>query len=61
MKTERLNYALVAGIVALAALLLSGVYSGLGIEAVVGYGAVVALLAVAALEYRGSWKSLERK
>lgn len=58
MKTERLSYAIVAGIVALAALLLAGVYSGLRIEALVGYGAVIALAAMVGLEYRINWRAL---
>ncbi len=58
MKTERLSYALIVGAVASAAVLLSGVRSNVGLDTVIGHGAVLVLVAVAALEYRISWKSL---
>lgn len=61
MKSERLSYALIAGILALVVLLLSGVRSNVQLDTVIAYGAFIALLAVAALDYRIRWKSLVGK
>jgi hypothetical protein len=49
--------AVIPGLIAVAALLLS-IRSTLTAESVIGYGAVVALLGVAALEYRVTWKRI---
>ena len=61
MKSERLSYALIAGILALVVLLLSGVRSNVHIDTVIAYSAIVVLVALAALEYRIRWKSLVGK
>jgi hypothetical protein len=45
------------GLVAATALLLS-VRSSVSVESLIGYGSVAALLCVAALEYRITWKRL---
>ena len=49
--------AVLSSVIAVAALLLS-TRSPVNAEAVIGYGAVLALLGMAALEYRLSWKRL---
>jgi hypothetical protein len=49
--------AVLSGLVAVAALLLS-TRSPVNAEAAIGYAAVLALLGMAALEYRISWKRL---
>ena len=49
--------AVIPGLIAVAAILLS-IRSTLTADSVIGYGAVVALLGVAALEYRVTWKRI---
>lgn len=58
MKNDIIALAVILGtLVASAAFLLSS-QSQIGVEALVGYGSVIALLGVAALEYRIGWKWL---
>ncbi|MCX6952949.1 MAG: hypothetical protein NTV51_12405 [Verrucomicrobia bacterium] len=58
MKNDTITLAALLGtIVASAAFLLSS-QAQVSVEAIVGYGSVIALLGVAALEYRISWKWL---
>ena len=58
MKTERLPYALVAGILAVVAGLLAVVRSSLQVESLVGYGVIVMLVATAVVDYRINWKRI---
>jgi hypothetical protein len=55
MKNNKLVMAAIPGVIAVAALVLSLRYP-IDADTLVGYGSVIALLAVAALEYRLSWK-----
>jgi hypothetical protein len=56
MKNDIITLAVVlASIVAGAAFLLSA-QSPISVESIVGYGSVITLLAVAALDYRLNWK-----
>ena len=55
MKTNKVILAAIPGLIATAALVLS-VRSQVDPALLVGYGAVLALLGVAALEYRINWK-----
>lgn len=58
MKNDIITLAAALGtIIAGAAFLLSS-QSPVSVDAIVGYGSVIALLGVAALEYRISWKWL---
>jgi hypothetical protein len=54
---KSLVLAVPVSLLAVAALVLS-VRSSVNAESLIGYGSVLALLAVAALEYRISWKRL---
>jgi hypothetical protein len=55
MKNNKLVMAAIPGVIAVAALVLSLRYS-VDADTLIGYGSVVALVAVAAVEYRLSWK-----
>ncbi len=55
MKNTKLILAATLGTVALAALVLS-LRSQVNADSLLGYGAVIALLAVAGVEYRIDWK-----
>lgn len=56
MKNDKVILAVIPGVViALAALALS-FRSPVGLDVLIGYGSVLALLGVAALEYRINWK-----
>ena len=57
MKTNMNVIAASLGIVAVAALVLS-FRSSVSAESVIGYGSVLALVVMAALEYRINWKRL---
>lgn len=57
MKTSKLVQAVIPGVIAIAAFVLS-LRSPLTVESLVGYGSVLMLLAVVALEYRVSWKRI---
>ncbi len=58
MKNDIITLAAILGaIIAFAAFLLSA-QSPVSVEALVGYGSVLTLLGVAALEYRISWRGL---
>lgn len=58
MKTERLPYALIAGILAAAVGLLAVVRSTLPVDSLVGYGVIFMIAATAAVEYRINWKRI---
>ena len=58
MKNEITHLAISLGLIGAAAYLLSRVHPAVTAESLIGYGVVLALLAMAALEYRLSWKSL---
>jgi hypothetical protein len=55
MKNNKLVLAALPGVIAAAALLLS-FRSPIAVENLIGYGSVLALLAVMAVEYRINWK-----
>lgn len=55
MKNNKLILAVIPGVIALAALVLS-VRSSVSADSFAGYASVIALLGVAALEYRINWK-----
>jgi hypothetical protein len=57
MKTNVIVLAVTLGSVAIAALVLS-FRSSVDVDSVIGYGSVLALVGMAALEYRISWKRL---
>ena len=57
MKTNIIVLAASLGTVAIAALLLS-FRSSVSVDSVIGYGSVLALVGMAALEYRINWKRL---
>jgi len=58
MKNNKLIHAVIPGaLIALAALMLS-LRHLVSVDSIVGYGCVIALLGVAALEYRISWRRL---
>lgn len=54
---KNLAFAVPVSLVAVAALVLS-LRSSVSVESLIGYGSVLALLSVAALEYRITWKRL---
>jgi hypothetical protein len=58
MKNEVTTLAVTLSLMATAIYLLSRVHSAISADSVVGFGAVAVLLAVAAVEYRISWKKL---
>lgn len=58
MKKEILLLAVALSLTGLAAYVLSRVHPALSADSLIGFGVVAALLAMAALEYRISWKSL---
>lgn len=55
MKNNKLIVAALPGVIAIAALLLS-LRSPVSAETLIGYGSVLALIAVMAVEYRINWK-----
>ncbi len=55
MKNNKLILAAIPGVIAVAALLLS-LRSPVAVENLIGYGSVIALLAVMTVEYRIDWK-----
>lgn len=55
MKNNKLLLAVIPGVIALAAIVLS-LRSPVSADSLVGYGSVFALLGLAALDYRVSWK-----
>ena len=58
MKNEITTLAVTLGLTAAAVYLLSSVHSAISAETLVGFGAVGVLVAVAAVEYRISWRKL---
>ncbi|HEY0947119.1 MAG TPA: hypothetical protein VGD81_17685 [Opitutaceae bacterium] len=52
MKTERLTFALIGGGVVAAAWALSNVRSEVSFDAILGYGTVLAIVALGAIDYR---------
>ena len=56
MKNNIITQAALLGITAAAVLVLS-VRSRVGLDSIVGFGSIVMLLGVAAMEYRITWKS----
>jgi hypothetical protein len=58
MKNEITTLAVSLGLTGAAAYLLSRVNPAVTADSLIGFGVVAALLAMAALEYRISWKSL---
>ncbi|MDB6167355.1 MAG: hypothetical protein JWM88_219 [Verrucomicrobia bacterium] len=61
MKIDFTTLAVTLGLTGSAAFLLSRVHPAITADSLVGFGVVAALLAMAALEYRLSWKSLTRR
>lgn len=55
MKNNTLNTAVIPGVIALAALVLSFRYL-VNADSFIGFASVLAILGIAALEYRISWK-----
>ena len=55
MKNNKLILAVIPGVIAIAAILLS-LRSPVTADSLVGYGSVIALLGLAALDYRINWK-----
>lgn len=55
MKNNKLIEAVIPGVIAIAAIALS-LRSPISADSLIGYGSVIALLAVAALDYRIRWK-----
>jgi hypothetical protein len=58
MKNEITSLAVSLGLIGSAAYLLSRVHPTVTAESLIGYGVILGLLALAALEYRINWKSL---
>lgn len=58
MKNEIITLAALLGTIVAAAAYLLSASSPVSVESLVGYGSVFALLGVAALEYRISWRGL---
>ncbi len=58
MKFERLPIALITGILAVVVGLLAVVRSSLQVDSLVGYGAILMILATAAVDYRINWKRI---
>jgi hypothetical protein len=58
MKNEISTLSITLGITAIAVYLLSRSHPTISADALAGFGVVLMLLAMAALEYRISWKSL---
>ncbi len=52
MNTKRITFALIAVAVAAIAVAVANVRPVVGADSVIGYGAVIAMLALAALDYR---------
>ena len=61
MKNEIISLAISLGLIGAAAYLLSRVHPAITADSLIGYGVVAGLLAMAAMEYRISWKSLLRR
>ena len=57
MKNNIITQAALLGITAAAVLVLS-VRSQVGVDSIVGFGSILALLGVAAMEYRITWKEI---
>jgi hypothetical protein len=57
MKNNKVILAVIPSLVAVAALVLS-FRSQVGADSLIGYGAVLALIGLAALEYRINWKRI---
>ncbi len=57
MKNNIITQAALLGITAAAVLVLS-VRSQVGVDSIVGFGSILALLFVAAMEYRITWKEI---
>lgn len=57
MKNNKVILAVIPSVIAVAALVLS-LRSQVGADSLVGYGAVMVLLGLAAVEYRISWKRI---
>ena len=57
MKNNITSYAAILGVTAAATLLLS-VRSHVSVESIVGFGSILALLGVFAMEYRLTWKEI---
>jgi len=58
MKNDTITLAAILGTIAAGTAFLLSSRSPVSVEAIVGYGSVIALLGVAALEYRIRWKWL---
>ena len=58
MKNDIITLAVILGTFVAGAVFLLSAQSPVSVEALVGYGSVLALIGVAALEYRISWKWL---
>ena len=57
MKNNITTHAAILGITA-AALIVLSVRSHVSVESIVGFGSIIALLGVAAMEYRLTWKEI---
>lgn len=58
MKNDTITLVAILGTIAAGATFLLSSQSPVSVEAIVGYGSVIALLGLAALEYRVNWKWL---
>jgi hypothetical protein len=58
MKTKTVTFATIAAVIVAAAVAIANVRTPIGVDSVVGFGAVVALLALAAMEYRFDLRGL---
>lgn len=58
MKNDIITLAAILGVIGAAAAYLLSAQTPVNVESLVGYGSVVTLLGVAALEYRISWRGL---
>ncbi len=58
MKNDTITLVAILGTIVAGATFLLSSQSPVSVEAIVGYGSVIALLGLAALEYRVSWKWL---
>ena len=52
MNTKRITFAIIAAAIAAVAVALANVRTAVSVEGFIGYGAVIALLALAAADYR---------
>lgn len=58
MNTNRLTFALIAAVLVALAVAVVAARTAVGLDAVIGFGAVVAVLTIALTEYRLDWRRL---